>query len=317
MLPEFEFYSMFKGKKIRKEIENVEKRMSIALDSIPDLIYWKNKDLEIIGANHAFAKKMGFTKERVIGRLDNSMRWSADTLKKLKEKEMSVLEKKERDIQDIEKFSFNDGTSGYYDISRTPLFNTEKEVAGIFIRMHDISKRKKVEDELKNLSAHLDLKVKERTKELEESRIRFKKLFDASPDLIFTDIEGKILDTNPSCETFFQTEGYQLDGQIFDIFNSQKLHKYYSLLRSKRDVINDSFEAKFTGQTRDFFYSLIMRLIELKKEECVQIHAQDITEQANAIQKYSELIELKSNFIREASHDLKAPITAAPLSVEL
>jgi len=95
-------------------------------------------------------------------------------------------------------------------------------------------KMKLMDDELKKEKIILELKVKERTKGLQESETKYKRIYDNVPDLVYTlDLKGTILTINDNVRDFGY-EPEQVIGQNIGMFlNQNDLDKSFQNINKK------------------------------------------------------------------------------------
>jgi len=136
----------------------VDQQMSILkslVDSIPDIILYKDIDGVYIGCNARFAKLMGRSKEEIIGKTDHELlgQKEADLYAS---NDLDVLKSKES-VQFVEWITYPDGSRALIDTRKTPFFDENGEIIGIIgvgrdITEWDIAQRKlQLQSDLQNI----------------------------------------------------------------------------------------------------------------------------------------------------------------------
>ena len=128
----------------------------LIIDNLPELIYWKNKNLVFQGCNLAFAKAVGLTySEEIIGKTDDELPLKNQTLNLSGNWVQSHSFTNDRHIiesnTNFEQTSVSALASGkniWLDIRKKPLINENGEVTGMLCRIEDITRRKLEEAEL-------------------------------------------------------------------------------------------------------------------------------------------------------------------------
>jgi two-component system, sensor histidine kinase and response regulator len=99
----------------------------------------------------------------------------------------------------------------------SPIFVNDELVGGYSLYT-DISKRKRVQDDLKKAYDELEIRVEQRTKELKESEKRFRDLYEHSLDAIIMHEKGIIIDVNKSmCQLLGYSKENLLNMQVIDL----------------------------------------------------------------------------------------------------
>ncbi|MGZ7120191.1 MAG: sensor histidine kinase, partial [Methanobacterium sp.] len=193
------------------------------------------------------------------------------------------------------------------------------KVIGATVYAHDITERKKAEEAIKEARDNLELKVEERTAELELASIYNRSLIEASLDpLVTIGSDGKITDVNKATE---QVTGYfrnRLIGTDFsDYFTEpKKAKKGYEQVFREGEVRNYSLEIKHkNGNITPVLYNASVYKDESREVIGVFAAARDITERKEAEEQLKESIqelersnvELRS-FAYITSHDLQEPL---------
>ncbi len=173
--------------------------------------------------------------------------------------------------------------------------------------VRDITERKEMENSLREAKEHLEERVKDRTKNLEdalkrltESEKRYKSLIETAPIGIgITDFNGRILDVNSGMEkiTGFTKENFD--------FSDHYLHKkdrkhLEELVKEQGSVRNYEIELRRNnGET--YFALLDVEPIEYKGESVYLVIEQDITLVKQAEQRLKEVYDFLRNVINSAS----------------
>lgn len=143
----------------------VDQQISILrslVDSIPDIILYKDIDGVYIGCNARFAKLMGLSKEEIIGKTDYELlgQKEADFYAS---NDLDVLKSK-GSIQFVEWVTYPDGSKALIDTRKTPFFDENGEIIGIIgigrdITEWDIAQRKLLlQSDLQNIIMNIATK---------------------------------------------------------------------------------------------------------------------------------------------------------------
>ena len=127
----------------------------LAIDNLPELIYWKNNNLVFQGCNLAFAKAVGLTSpQQIIGKTDDELPFQHRILGFIASSDRTGNFVSDRHVIENNtsfEHTFVSEVSGeqvWLDIRKNPLINDDGEVAGMLCRIEDITKRKLQEAEL-------------------------------------------------------------------------------------------------------------------------------------------------------------------------
>ena len=126
--------------------------LSTLLDSIPDHIFYKNRNGSYMGANRAFELASGLPKGRFVGKTDYDL-YDHETAMAFVEKDKVVLSQKQ-EVRSEETIVFPDGHQMITETLKTPFFNDEGELSGLIGISRDITDRKKKEEKIEYLSIH-------------------------------------------------------------------------------------------------------------------------------------------------------------------
>jgi PAS domain S-box-containing protein len=120
--------------------------LSCLLDSIPDIIFFKDRDGIYLGCNPQFCEFTGILRDKIIGQTDYELfdRESADFFR---EQDGIVMERYEPHHNE-EWVTYPDGRKVLLDTLKAPLFSETGEVLGLLGVSRNITDRKKAEKEL-------------------------------------------------------------------------------------------------------------------------------------------------------------------------
>lgn len=131
--------------------KNTESNSQIALllkliDTISDLLIFKNTEAMYLGCNLAFEKFTGLSKKDIIGKTNFDL-FPEDIANKLNESDVKVFKTKQPDYSEIWIYDSN-GKHILFEVLKTPFFNDSGDVIGILCISRDITDHKLLEKSL-------------------------------------------------------------------------------------------------------------------------------------------------------------------------
>ena len=159
------------------QLGQVEQLLKSAINSTPDLIFFKDKTGVYLGCNSAFERFVGKNQSEIIGRTDIDL-FSKDVAEFFKEKDRKMLESGVT-RQNEEWVTYPDGRRVLLDTLKTPFYDEDKKTMGVLGVSRDITENRKNEQALKDSESH------------------FRNLYDQAPlPYQSLDAEGNILSVN-------------------------------------------------------------------------------------------------------------------------
>ncbi|MFX0001266.1 MAG: PAS domain S-box protein [Candidatus Hodarchaeota archaeon] len=149
-VPEIQFWKLLQTREGKSVVQKTREMLEIVLDNIPQLIYWKDKNLVYIGCNKNFALLNKISEPTsIIGSTDEDLIWLKEDVKSIKYKENQVMKNDSAEYNAIESLSITDDQQTWFEVNRIPLHNPKGEVVGILVTYEDITIRKIAEERLK------------------------------------------------------------------------------------------------------------------------------------------------------------------------
>ncbi|MCS7120330.1 MAG: histidine kinase N-terminal 7TM domain-containing protein [Nitrososphaerota archaeon] len=185
--------------------------------------------------------------------------------------------------------------------------------------LHDVTRMKLMEEELKKYTEHLESLVKEKTKKLQESQSWLTNVFTASPDAILVaDIKGNIVECNHATLTMFKfpsrNDAIGKNGLNFVAKKDHRKLSEISKVLLKEGLVRNIEITLLTADGKEFAGEVSLSLIrDLENNPAYIIAmARDITDRKEMQKKLlrSERLAAIGELAGMVGHDLRNPLTS-------
>ena len=268
-------------KKAAEELKQTTEFLNTILENIPDMIFVKDaKELRFLRFNNAGEELLGFKKQDMIGKNDYDF-FPKEQADFFTSKDRLVL--KDGKMLDIPEESITTKYKGtrILDTKKIPVLDTNGEALYLLGISHDITERKKAEDELK------------------KSNERFMQIFDANPiGMTITNFEtGTFQYVNQSFIQIFGYSSKEVIGKTsmeLNLVESEIRAKIGSRLRNGEEIKDiEVLARKKNGETFWSLASIQTLLIDGKKAILSSFH--DITDRKKAAEQFQQIVESSPN----------------------
>ncbi|MDF7798931.1 PAS domain S-box protein [Pontiellaceae bacterium B1224] len=155
-------------KAAERELEESRRFLRAILDMIPVSVFWKDLELNYLGANRTFLDTHGFREtDEIIGKNDLSINSEVDLAEGYMQVDRAVISSGEAQLNFEENLMSVDGNYRTLLTSKMPLRNAENHIVGVLGAYVDVTERKAAEQEL------------------EDSRIFLRSIIDTMPSRVF------------------------------------------------------------------------------------------------------------------------------------
>ncbi|MEZ7890835.1 MAG: PAS domain-containing sensor histidine kinase [Candidatus Wallbacteria bacterium] len=132
--------------RIQELIKKSEQQQKAILNNITDIAWLKDFDGHYIMVNEAFEKAFGVKNEHLTGKTSLEIFMAEEAMHHVEDHEQVV--KTGNSIVKEERFEFYDRSRRIFEVSIVPIYNHKSEIIGTTGIAHDITERKKVEEQL-------------------------------------------------------------------------------------------------------------------------------------------------------------------------
>jgi PAS domain S-box-containing protein len=142
--------------------------MQLVLDTIPQRVFWKDRNSRYLGCNLAFARDQLLTPNQIVGKTDNDLPFSAKA-RRYRAEDIQIITAQTSHLSYEELLSTPSETNIWVRTSKVPLTNADGAVIGVLGCYEDISDVKQVEASLRRLNGELEERVRDRTQALQQA----------------------------------------------------------------------------------------------------------------------------------------------------
>lgn len=166
--------------------------LRLVVNSIPDFVFWKDRNSVYLGCNNAFAKAAGVgTPVNIIGKTDYELSWKKEESDFFVTVDRRIMESGRAEYHIIEPQLQAGGKQSWVETCKVPLYDERRQVVGILGTYMDITGRMLVDVALR------------------ESERRYKLIAENSSDVIWTmNLAGEFTYVSP---TAFRLRGFTAD----------------------------------------------------------------------------------------------------------
>jgi PAS domain S-box-containing protein len=325
---------------IGAELRNSEQRFRFLGEIIPQQVWTALPDGRINYVNQRVLDYCDRTVEEMVG-----WRWQEvvhpDDLPQCNERWSHALATGEPYEIEFRLKRAADETYRWHIGRALPLHNQEGSIVAWFGTCTDIDEQKQIEAALKLAKEDLEIKVRDRTAELQDSEAKYRSVVDNVKEVIFqTDTSGLWTFLNPawteitgfsvkeSIGTNFINYVHPADQKAFSTLTACMLD-YDSIDQHKSEKIKYSCREEIRCLTNEGSYRYLEVFAHPTKNADGSIIGTsgtitDITERKQAeieirktLEKEKELNELKSRFLAMASHDFRTPLATILIASDL
>jgi len=154
---------------LQERAERAEQQ--IIFDSVPAMIWYKDRHNIILRANKHAAESMGYTVETIVGKSTYDL--YPEDAEKYYQDDLSVINSGEARLGLVDRYVNSAGEILWMQTDKIPLRDKDGTICGVMVFSQDVTDRKRAEEHLLAAHAELESKVEERTRELTEANIFF------------------------------------------------------------------------------------------------------------------------------------------------
>ena len=143
-------------KRTEDELQKSSMMLQLILDTIPQFICWKDKDLRFLGCNQNYSVMAGLPNpQAIIGKTDWDLPWAKEESEFFTTVDRRIMEADKAEYHIIEPAMDANGRQTWLDTNKVPLHDKDGNVSGILVSFEDITERKNAEEEKAKLEAQL------------------------------------------------------------------------------------------------------------------------------------------------------------------
>ena len=161
---------LFNEQSIKRKIEIAEKRFVTVFEQATQWLFLIDQEGYLIDANQTAMGFIGKGKDELLGEMFWDTPWYASSTEAQESIQVGLAEVNTGALFNTE-INIFDGENNWqtFEVYMKPVLNSENKVEQIIVESRNVTNRKKAEEEIKLLNESLELRVKERTIELEQS----------------------------------------------------------------------------------------------------------------------------------------------------
>ena len=219
------------------EVRRQAALISSLLDSIPDIVFFKNTEGVYLGCNPACVEFVGRPRNEIIGKSDGDL-FEREIGDAFQEQDHRMLAKRAL-RRNEEWITYPDGRKALVDTLKAPYWGPDGELIGVLGISRDITAQRKAEDALRGINETLEERVAGRTAQLrekaqllEESEARLRATMESIGDgFLVCDVGWRFVHVNVPAERLLGSGRKKVLGkslwEVFRITPGTRLEREY------------------------------------------------------------------------------------------
>jgi PAS domain S-box-containing protein len=241
------------------------------LDTVPQSIFWKDKDSVFLGCNQVFATAAGISApEDIIGKTDFDLPWPRHEAEAYRADDALVIASQTPRRHIIEPLQQADGVRLWIDTTKLPLVDSHGDVYGVLGVYEDITERKRIEEALR------------------ESEARYRAVIESQIDLISRYRPDTTLTfvNDAYCQFYGKTReeliGHSYLFMIAPEFRDLVRQETENLAKNPRPIVGEYLNYRHDGKA--CWIQLVVHCISDEKGRVVELQAvgRDVTDRKRA-----------------------------------
>jgi PAS domain S-box-containing protein len=148
--------------RISKALRQSEHMLKLVMDTIPQHIFWKDRNSVYLGCNQNFARVAGVgSPDEIVGKTDYDLAWKREEAEFFRKIDQEVMQSQQPKYHIIEPQYQAEGKEAWLDTNKIPITDEHGKVVGMLGTYEDITERIKAEDQLHKTNEKLNKTVAE------------------------------------------------------------------------------------------------------------------------------------------------------------
>ncbi|OLP20142.1 hypothetical protein BST81_01525 [Leptolyngbya sp. 'hensonii'] len=139
--------------RIDQELQHINQFLTLVMDNVPQRIFWKDRNLVLLGCNRTFALDVGLSPEEIVGKSSAALSMTPEEVDRYHTCDLQVMESGEPQLHQIETLHRSDGSYIWIETNKIPLRNAEGSIIGLLGTYEDITIRREAESALQESEA--------------------------------------------------------------------------------------------------------------------------------------------------------------------
>ncbi|MEB3212974.1 MAG: ATP-binding protein [Leptolyngbyaceae bacterium] len=141
---------------VENDLRHSQQLLQLVMDTLPEAIFWKDRNLAYLGCNRNFAEDAGLASpSEIIGKNDYDMPWKKEEADFYRKCDKRVMDADKPEFGIVEPQLHSNGEQTWLETNKAPLHDTEGNVIGILGTYQDITRRRQAEIGLQELNQKL------------------------------------------------------------------------------------------------------------------------------------------------------------------